>query len=116
MVAMMMKVVTRTYTFTPTLLTQQQLLATAMEAGAPTAAGWKALCGLLYQSLQYAASLRATEEALKWLEAQAAAGHEYLGQCALFLKVIHARSLLKLGRVDEAEEEFGVLAGRCCYF
>lgn len=82
-----------------------------MEAGAPTAAGWKALCGLLYQSLQYAASLRATEQALQWLEGQATAGHEYLGQCALFLKVIHARSLLKLGRVDEAEEEFGVLAG-----
>lgn len=82
-----------------------------MEAGAPTAAGWKALCGLLYQSLQYAAALRATESALTWLEGQAAAGHEYLSQCALFLKVIHARSLLKLGRVEEAEAEFGVLAG-----
>lgn len=82
-----------------------------MEAGAPSAAGWKALCGLLYQSLQYTAALRATEAALAWLEGQAAAGHEYLSQCALFLKVIHARSLLKMGRVDAAEEEFGVLAG-----
>lgn len=83
-----------------------RILLRAMMAGAPSGVGWKALAGLLYQSLQYEAALEACDEGTKWLASKAEAGHEYLSQVALFLRVIRARCLLKLGRLQEAEKEF----------
>ena len=39
-------------------------------------------------------------------------GHERLGQCALALRLVVAKALRRLGRLDEAEVHFKVLAGR----
>lgn len=38
-------------------------------------------------------------------------GHETLGQCALALRLVVAKALRRMGRLDEAEMHFKVLAG-----
>lgn len=82
-----------------------------MEAGADSAAGWKALAELQYQNRSWAEAHETSVRGLEWSVRRRAAGCETLGQLALSLRLCYARCLRRLGRLDESEFAFKVLAG-----
>ena len=82
-----------------------------MQSGADSAAGWKALAELQYQNRQYKAALDSACSGLEWHATRRASGHESLNGFALSLRLCSARSLRRLGRLNEAEEAFKSLAG-----
>lgn len=48
---------------------------------------------------------------LTWLHHRRERGHEALTQCALSLRLVAAKALRRMGKLDEAEQHFKVLAG-----
>lgn len=88
-----------------------QALSNGVEAGADSAAGWKALAELQYQNRQWQAAYQTCCKGLEWSARRRRAGHESLSGFALALRLCAARSLRRLGRLDEAEYAFRVLAG-----
>ena len=87
-------------------------------SGADSAAGWKALAELQYQNRQWAAAYETSVRGLEWSVRRRASGCETLTHFALALRLCAARCLRRLGRLDEAEYAFKVLAGapaqHCC--
>lgn len=88
-----------------------QALKGAVEAGADSAAGWKALAELQYQNRSWAEAYETSVKGLEWSVRRRAAGCETLTQFALSLRLCYARCLRRLGRLDESEYAFKVLAG-----
>lgn len=80
-------------------------------SGADSAAGWKALAELQYQNRQWAAAYETSVRGLEWSVRRRASGCETLTHFALALRLCAARCLRRLGRLDEAEYAFKVLAG-----
>ena len=92
-----------------------QALKGAVEAGADSAAGWKALAELQYQNRSWAEAYETSVKGLEWSVRRRAAGCETLTQFALSLRLCYARCLRRRGRLDESEYAFKVLAGaRAC--
>jgi tetratricopeptide (TPR) repeat protein len=90
----------------------ERLLADAMaDGGVDCASGWKALAELQYENRRYAAAAETARAALEWLQRRRARGHEALTQAALGLRLVLAKALRRLGRLDEAERDFRALAG-----
>ncbi|KAK9826861.1 hypothetical protein WJX81_001210 [Elliptochloris bilobata] len=83
----------------------------AVEAGADSAAGWKALAELQYQNRSWMEAYETSVKGLEWSVRRRAAGCETLTQFALSLRLCYARCLRRLGRLDESEYAFKVLAG-----
>ncbi len=88
-----------------------QALKGAVEAGADSAAGWKALAELQYQNRSWVEAYETSVRGLEWSVRRRAAGCETLTQFALSLRLCYARCLRRLGRLDESEYAFKVLAG-----
>lgn len=86
-------------------------LARGVCAGADSAAGWKALAELQYQCRSFSAALDTATRGLEWHARRRAGGHEALSSFALSLRLCRARALRRLGRLDEAEAAFQILAG-----
>jgi len=86
-------------------------LARGVGAGADSAAGWKALAELQYQCRSFSSALDTATRGLEWHARRRAGGHEALSSFALSLRLCRARALRRLGRLDEAEAAFQVLAG-----
>ncbi|KAL6768919.1 THK3 [Auxenochlorella protothecoides x Auxenochlorella symbiontica] len=91
----------------------ERLLADALRdpARLTCATAWKALAELQYENRGYEAAADTALRGLHWLQARREAGHEALTQVALALRLAMAKSLRRLGRLDEAERHFSVLAG-----
>lgn len=75
------------------------------------ATGWKALAELQYENRDYGAAGDTAVKGLAWLHSRRERGHEALTQCALGLRLVLAKALRRMGRLDEAERHFKVLAG-----
>ncbi len=88
-----------------------QTLKGGVMSGADSAAGWKALAELQYQNRQWAAAYETSVRGLEWSVRRRASGCETLTHFALALRLCAARCLRRLGRLDEAEYAFKVLAG-----
>ncbi|KAK9814721.1 hypothetical protein WJX72_010484 [[Myrmecia] bisecta] len=82
-----------------------------VERGADSAAGWKALAELQYQNRQWQEAYETSVKGLEWSVKRRRAGHETLTHFALALRLCVARCLRRLGRLDEAEHHFKILAG-----
>lgn len=82
-----------------------------IERGANSAAGWKALSELEYQSRQFQEAYDTAVNGLEWSVKRRRAGHEQLTSFALSLRLVVAQCLRRLQRLDEAEYNFQVLAG-----
>ena len=80
-------------------------------SGADSAAGWKALAELQYQNRDWPAAYETSVRGLEWSVRRRASGCETLTHFALALRLCAARCLRRLGRLDEAEYAFKVLAG-----
>ena len=76
-----------------------------------SATGWKALAELQYENRDYAAAHDTACRGLAWLHDRRERGHEALTQCALALRLVVAKALRRMGKLDEAESHFKVLAG-----
>jgi len=79
--------------------------------GADSAAGWKALAELQYQTRQWQNAYTTSCTGLEWSVKRRHAGHETLTAFALSLRLCAARCLRRLNRLEEAEAAFKVLAG-----
>ncbi len=88
-----------------------QSLQLAVERGADSAAGWKALADLQYHNRQWQAAHDTSVRGLEWSVARRRAGHETLTSFALALRLCVARCLRRLGRLDEALHHFETLVG-----
>ena len=82
-----------------------------VELGADSAAGWKALAELQYQNRQFQEAYDTAVKGLEWSVRRRRAGHETLTSFALALRLVVAQCLRRLGRLDEAEYNFKILAG-----
>ena len=91
-----------------------QNLKHGIERGANSAAGWKALSELEYQSRQFQEAYDTAVNGLEWSVKRRRAGHEQLTSFALSLRLVVAQCLRRLQRLDEAEYNFQVLAGDAC--
>ena len=92
-----------------------QYLKHGIEKGANSAAGWKALAELQYQNRQFQEAYDTAVDGLEWSVKRRRAGHETLTSFALALRLVVAQCLRRLERLDEAEYNFQVLAGECCF-
>ncbi len=92
---------------------QMQNLKHGIERGANSAAGWKALAELQYQNRQFQDAYDTAVNGLEWSVKRRRAGHEQLTSFALALRLVVAQCLRRLQRLDEAEYNFQVLAGKC---
>mmetsp|Transcript_3540 Transcript_3540/g.10271 ORF Transcript_3540/g.10271 Transcript_3540/m.10271 type:complete len:1007 (-) Transcript_3540:744-3764(-) len=79
--------------------------------GADCAAGWMGLAELQYQERKYEDSYHTGVAGLAWSVRRRQRGHETLGQFALSMRLIVAKALRRMGRLQEAEFAFKVLAG-----
>ena len=75
------------------------------------ASGFKALAELHYENRNYQKAHDDSLRGLKWLQERRDRGHESLSQVGLGLRLVLAKSLRRLKRLDEAEEQFKALAG-----
>jgi len=75
------------------------------------ASGWKALAELQYENRRYEEAHDTGMRGLRWLQARRARGHEALTQIALALRLVIAKSLRRMGKLDDAETHFKSLAG-----
>ncbi len=75
------------------------------------ASGFRALAELHYENRHYAKAHNVSLRGLEWLQERRDRGHESLSQVGLGLRLVLAKSLRRLGRLDEAEEQFQALAG-----
>ena len=91
---------------------QMQNLKHGIERGANSAAGWKALAELQYQNRQFQDAYDTAVNGLEWSVKRRRAGHEQLTSFALALRLVVAQCLRRLQRLDEAEYNFQVLAGK----
>lgn len=82
-----------------------------VQMGADSAAGWKALAELQYQTRQWQNAYTTSCTGLEWSVKRRHAGHETLTAFALSLRLCAARCLRRLNRLEEAEAAFKVLAG-----
>lgn len=82
-----------------------------MGAGADSAAGWKALAELQYQTRQWKDAYKTACKGLEWSARRRNAGHETLTGFALSLRLCAARCLRRMDRLEEAEAAFKILAG-----
>lgn len=73
--------------------------------------GFKALAELHYENRHYQKSHDISLRGLKWLQERRDRGHESLTQIGLGLRLVLAKSLRRLKKLDEAEAQFKVLAG-----
>ena len=91
----------------------EKLLAAAMVDGAAIdcASGYKALAELQYENRNYENAVDTSVRGLRWLQQRRERGHEALTQVALGLRLVLAKSLRRLERLDEAERHFKSLAG-----
>lgn len=91
----------------------ENLLNSAMEDDSKNdcASGFKALAELQYENRNYEDAVHTSIRGLKWLQQRRERGHEALTQVALGLRLVFAKSLRRLDRLDEAERHFKSLAG-----
>ena len=91
----------------------ESLLKNAMEeeANIDCASGFKALAELQYENRNYEDAVNTGMRGLKWLQQRRERGHEALTQVALGLRLVLAKSLRRLDRLDDAEKHFTSLAG-----
>lgn len=93
----------------------EALLSSAIADGAEKqndcASGWKALAELQYENRKYQEAYSTALKGLSWLQDRRARGHEALTQLALGLRLVVAKSLRRMKRLDEAEIHFKALAG-----
>lgn len=82
-----------------------------VQMGADSAAGWKALAELQYQTRQWQNAYATSCTGLEWSVKRRHAGHETLTAFALSLRLCAARCLRRLNRLEEADAAFKVLAG-----
>ena len=75
------------------------------------ASGLKALAELHYENRHYQKAHDASLRGLGWLQERRDRGHESLTQAGLGLRLVLAKSLRRLKRLDEAEAQFKALAG-----
>lgn len=75
------------------------------------ASGFRALAELHYENRHYAKAHDASLRGLAWLQERRERGHESLSQVGLGLRLMLAKSLRRLGKLDEAEAQFQALAG-----
>lgn len=75
------------------------------------ASGFKALAELHYENRNYQKAHDASLRGLKWLQERRDRGHESLSQVGLGLRLVLAKSLRRLKRLDEADEQFKALTG-----
>lgn len=91
----------------------ERLLADAMDESChiDSASGFKALAELQYENRNYEQACGTALRGLRWLQQRRDKGHEALTQVALGLRLMLAKSLRRLGKLDEAERHFKSLAG-----
>ena len=75
------------------------------------ASGFKALVELHYENRHYEKAHNCALRGLRWLQQRRDRGHEALTHVALGLRIILAKSLRRLHRLEEAERHFKALAG-----
>ena len=75
------------------------------------ASGFRALAELHYENRHYTKAHDVSLRGLAWLQERRDRGHESLSQVGLGLRLVLAKSLRRLGKLDEAEEQFQALAG-----
>lgn len=75
------------------------------------ASGYKALSELQYENRNYDKAIDTATRGLRWLQQRRERGHESLTHVALGLRLVLAKSLRRLERLDEAERHFKSLAG-----
>jgi len=73
--------------------------------------GFKALAELHYENRHYQKSHGISLRGLRWLQERRDRGHESLTQIGLGLRLVLAKSLRRLKKLDEAEAQFKALAG-----
>jgi len=81
------------------------------DANVDCASGFKALAELHYENRNYQKAHDASLRGLRWLQQRRDRGHEALTQVGLGLRLVLAKSLRRLDRLDEAERQFKALAG-----
>jgi tetratricopeptide (TPR) repeat protein len=91
----------------------EELLENAMldDVDVDCASGFKALAELHYENRNYQKAHDASLRGLRWLQQRRDRGHEALTQVGLGLRLVLAKSLRRLDRLDEAERQFKALAG-----
>lgn len=91
----------------------EALLRAAMEddSSCDCGTGWKALAELQYENRHYPEAYETAVRGLRWLHSRRERGHEALTHVALSLRLVAAKALRRMGRLDEAETHFKVLAG-----
>jgi hypothetical protein len=91
----------------------EALLSGAMrdDAQVDSASGYKALAELQYENRGYAGAADTALRGLRWLQRRRERGHEALTHVALALRLVLAKALRRLGRLEEAEGHFAAMAG-----
>lgn len=91
----------------------ERLLSEAVDGSSDidAASGFKALAELQYENRNYVEAKATAVRGLNWLQERRSRGHEALTQIALSLRLVFAKSLRRLGSLDEAEKHFTALAG-----
>ncbi|GIL65159.1 hypothetical protein Vafri_18951, partial [Volvox africanus] len=79
------------------------LLLSALSRGARAVSGWLAACELLLEEGAAKAALDAAKEGLKYVAHRDLMGKERLAGAGLLLRLLAGQSLLRLGKLDEAE-------------
>ncbi|EFN59234.1 hypothetical protein CHLNCDRAFT_138218 [Chlorella variabilis] len=91
----------------------EQLMKRAMEddSRSDCGTGWKALAELQYENRHYPEAYDTAVRGLRWLHSRRERGHEALTHVALSLRLVVAKALRRMSKLDEAEMHFKVLAG-----
>lgn len=79
--------------------------------GVDSAAGWMGLAELQYQERRYQSSYDTGVQGLAWAVRRQQQGYEALTQFTFSMRLVVAKSLRRLHRLDDAEYAFKVLAG-----
>jgi len=81
------------------------------DADVDSGSGSKALAEVQYENRSYPSACDTALRGLRWLQRRRERGHEALTHVALGLRLVLAKALRRLGRLDEAERHFTALAG-----